>query len=64
VDRRQLELFFRSEQGVNTALGHPRDVGQPAFGQTIEPFDRRQLGCVLGDARLGSSARRPGSPVM
>jgi len=37
-----LQLFLRLEQSVDTALGHARDLSEPADGQAVEPFDRRR----------------------
>jgi len=62
VDGRQLQFFLRPEQGVDTALGHARDLGEPADGQAVEPFDRGEPGGLPGNAGPGPVAGCPGPP--
>ena len=62
VDGRQLELFFGAEQGMHAALGQAGCLGEPADGQPLQAFDRRQLRRLLDDAGTGALPRCPGPP--
>ena len=56
LDRRELEFFFRSEVGEQTALAHPDRVGETTDGESVDAFDGDEACCLAEDCLPASNS--------
>jgi len=61
ADGRELKFLLGAEQSMHAAFGQAGHLGEPADGQALQAFDRRQLRRLLDDAGPGPLSRGPGA---